>query len=960
VAAVDHVSRFLADKGLRVSKAFYDRSVIGADLRFFLEVLPDADEEYRLLFLELVNDFLDRADAWALDQRSAINRLKWQLVRRRALTELLEVLRFEDEDLGEVPPIRRGRRWYGDYPYRTDERLRIPQEVYRLEEELAPVARLRDVRWEGDALRIEGYAYVDLIGAPEAGAQKVELVARRVGSRFSRIRLRTAAVHRPDVTANSAQQLANLDWSGFVATLDADQLKRRGRWREGSWEIGVVLRAGGVVRKIWRLDPEPLFPMPLARLSENVGTLVRVGARLGEPLTVRVQRNPPMITSYVLDGAVLQLNGEAGSVRGEETRLRVSRAGGTARLEYPVYIDRPGERPTFLARVPLADLIHEIDVVDEGTQAEEQGEGVAWEVHLTDGRNATRLLLQEEAAEAAFAFGGREIVVERTSDGDCAIIERSFHPVIDGVEWSPAGALHVTGSFRGTPGEYELVLGARGRTETYGVPVLYEPDTGRFSAQVTPAAVPSLAGTHPFTEGLWTFRLGRRDNIREAGVNALVDHDLFAKLPLSAERGHKRFHFGVGRNDVAVLAVERDLDEHERGGFRQRGLRTSFYPSQRTRELRQVVLYGSFGGREYSDSPRAIHEELVRRGAPLDHLWVVRDAAFDVPDTAVAVRELSREYYRAYAEAQYIVANDHWPRWFVRRRDQTCVQAWHGAPLKRHGHDLADWPRAVREYRRVLTQRADNWQYVLSPGSFATPVLERAFPVGGEIVETGLPRTDLLHRDGEHAAELRRRLGLADKRVILYAPTYRDDLDYGVGRRGTDPRTLPTYRVDSGRRDGYRLGRLLDVGALRAALGKDDVVLFRKHPLILDALPAEAEACVVDVSAFPDTTDLLLVADVLVTDYSSLLFDFASTGRPIVLFTPDFENYRDEIRGFSLDFEAIAPGPLLRTTEEVISALRDPAALREGFRERYESFVVSFCPLADGKAAARVVDRIFS
>jgi CDP-glycerol glycerophosphotransferase len=441
----------------------------------------------------------------------------------------------------------------------------------------------------------------------------------------------------------------------------------------------------------------------------------------------------------------------------------------------------------------------------------------------------------------------------------------------------------------------------------------------------------------------------------------VLDHEGLAELPTSAEIGRRRVQLGVLGYEVPALAVERELASGERGGFAQRGLRTSFYPARRASELRDVILYDCFGGREYSDSPRAIHEELVRREAPYRHLWVVRNGPPEVPNTVDTVKELSREYYEAFATARFFVGNDHWPSWFVRRPDQTCLQTWHGAPLKRQGYDLAQRPHAFRAYRRTLRQRAENWQYVVSPGPFATPVLERAYPVDGEMLETGLPRTDLLlDPDRERIAEeLRARLGLEGKQVVLYAPTYRDHLDYRLGYRLLELRDLPTYRAALAYRDRYRLGQLLDVATLQSALGDEYAVLFRKHPRIIDVLPSDVAASVRDVSDFPDAIALLLVADVLVTDYSSLAFDFAATGRPIIFFTPDLEDYRDEIRGFSIDFEADAPGPLLRTTDEVIEAVRDIDAVRAAHREAYDKFRATYCSMSDGGASARVVDRIF-
>lgn len=142
----------------------------------------------------------------------------------------------------------------------------------------------------------------------------------------------------------------------------------------------------------------------------------------------------------------------------------------------------------------------------------------------------------------------------------------------------------------------------------------------------------------------------------------MLGHELRSALPISAKIGHKDFRVGVVGSDLPVLEAGRDLDEDERGGYRQRQRQTEFYRAQRRHELCDVVLYECFGGREYSDNPRSVHQELVRRDAPFEHVWVVRDGSCTVPETAVAVRELSREYYEAYASARYVVANDYWPR----------------------------------------------------------------------------------------------------------------------------------------------------------------------------------------------------------------------------------------------------------------------------------------------------------
>jgi CDP-glycerol glycerophosphotransferase len=410
---------------------------------------------------------------------------------------------------------------------------------------------------------------------------------------------------------------------------------------------------------------------------------------------------------------------------------------------------------------------------------------------------------------------------------------------------------------------------------------------------------------------------------------------------MTAVVDHKPFVLGMAADGRARLVSRRDLGEDERGPYNQRRLRRVAYAAHRDAPLRDAVVYTSFDGRQVSDSPQAIHEELVRREAPLEHLWVVRDAQAPVPAGAVGLRLGSREHHEALARARFIVSNDHFPAWLRRRPEQACVQTWHGTPLKRLGVDVSDRQRSARRLERRWPS-IDNWQYVVSPSRFATPILREAYGIEGEMLETGYPRNDVLTGPEAAAAgrALRRRLGVPDgARTVLYAPTYRDHV---VDERGR-----------------YRLDVRLDLRRLREVLGSDTVILFRKHHYIIDAVPATPDGFVRDVSAYPDGTRLLLAADVLVTDYSSIMFDYAVTRRPMLFFTYDFDAYRDEIRGFYLDLPSEAPGPLLRTSDELAAALADVEAVEAEFGARYDAFAARFCEFDDGHATRRVVDRVF-
>jgi CDP-glycerol glycerophosphotransferase len=928
LAAVQEVSDHLARSGPRRAKRWYDASVVADDLRLHLNVLDGADEEYRELFMDRVNAFLDGASPRIYDDLRAIDRLKWHLVRRRLVPELLEVLRFESEDMGGTPPLRIGRRWYGDYPFFGDRRLKIPRSVYRLRGDFGFTVRLEELSGEGGKLRVKGFAYISGIGAPRADSQRVQMSALRPG-RLRRVRLLTSAVrfattsvHRPDVTAQMSQAQCDISWSGFEAVLDPADLRAPRGSAAATWEVFLTVRAGGVKRRRARFAVE--LPRPLSAVELPAAGATRMTASLtaDDALVVEARDAWAMVRSHRVDGDVLELSGEARLPPGADPKLRLRPESGGPLRRYPMVV----EGGTFTARVPLADL--------RGGGGEP-----VWTLSAGVGKGPIAVLLPEEPTGAAWPSGDREVALIRTRQGHAALVDRRPRPVMTDVRWRDDGTLELAGS--GAPERLLLVDPDRGLQRAIGVAGSEGP--GRFTARFEPARMPVAGGPLPLQEGDWQLhaRLAGDDDGDDASVPVLIDRALAGRLPLATVLERKPFAVAATEDGVAVLEVRRDLDEDERGGYQQRGLRENAYAGRRTEPLRDAVLYMSFGGRQYADSPRAIHEELSRRGAPLEHLWVVRDGQCRVPETATVVRDASREFHEALARSRYVVTNDRFPTWFARRPDQVCLHTWHGTPLMRRRPDFSGTrtPRAERQWARQVP----NWQYVLAQNRFSAQVLQQAWAIEGEILETGHPRVDRLARPDRDALadRVRARLDLPDgMRTVLYAPKYRDDL---VDRQGQ-----------------YRLDLRLDLERLRRAAGDDTLILFRKHPYVTGTAPLSSDPLVRDVSTYPDGTELLLATDVLITDYSSMMVDFANTGRPMLFYTYDLDAYDQEVPGFHLDFEATVPGPLLRTADEVADALRDVDRLRARYEERYAAFRKTFCELDDGRAAERVVDRLFS
>ncbi|HEY7629406.1 MAG TPA: CDP-glycerol glycerophosphotransferase family protein [Thermoleophilaceae bacterium] len=942
VDAVEHARDYFAEKGAKRVKRWYEESVVAEDLRYYLDVLDGATDEYRELFLDRVNGFLDGASRGIYDDLSAMNRLKWWLVRHRRMPELLEVLRFQKERLRETPPVRIGRRWYGDYPFRDDPELKIPRSVFRLGEELVVSPRVDDLRFEGDELKIAGYAFIAGIGAPTAETQKVTVTvvrrgrALRLRMRTSAIRLRAQVVHRPDVTASTTQASADVQWSGFEAVLKPRKLRLLGRWRPGTWDLYVTARAGGVTRRRSRFLVDS--PRPVRAVDHVLpdGMFLKVSPATTGEIAVHLRDGWASIVGHRVVEDAVELSGR---MHGPGDRLRFARPG-SEKLEYP--LERSGSGGgEFTVRVPLGDLGAAVEVASPEPDGTDYAGAKVWNL-WTVGKDAPnrRVSLEEHVREGAWKSGDDELALIRSGDGDALLIARAPQPVVDEARWTEAGEIELSGEmWPGAASFDEFVLVGRLHLDQHPFPLRVE--GRRWYVTLTPGHVRSLAGELPLQEGNWEL-FARRGGVteRSAMTRVLMTQQLFDSLPMRHVIGHKTFLLTVTAELQPVVTAFRDLDDDgERGRYWQRRLRQGAYESEHDAPLRDAVVYLSFGGRQFSDSPRALYEELRRQESPVEHLWVVSDARCVVPDDATVLRSGSRDYYSALADSRFVVANGFLPDWFRRRPDQVVVQTLQGTPLKRIGLDVPHLKSVMRRSWKWAAQ-VGSWDYLLSGSAFATPLLRQAYGFEGEMLELGLPRNDVLADPEARGAVVRMSLGLSpDTRVVLYAPTYRDHV---VDRRGR-----------------YRLDQHLDVERVMSALGPDVVLLIRKHPLVADPVLTGDNPRVHDVSAWPDATELLAAADVLVTDYASLAFDFANTGRPMLFFAYDLDVYRDEIRGFYVDYAAEVPGQIVRTTDELAEALRDLDGVPAAYAERYSAWRERFCSLDDGGASARLVEKLF-
>lgn len=366
----------------------------------------------------------------------------------------------------------------------------------------------------------------------------------------------------------------------------------------------------------------------------------------------------------------------------------------------------------------------------------------------------------------------------------------------------------------------------------------------------------------------------------------------------------------------------------------------------------KVILFSTFDGRSYGDSPKAIYEYMLgdERFEDYKFVWAFREPkrftfVLDNPNTYV-VTVNTADYERACAEAKYWVYNYRMADHIYPKDDQVYIQLWHGTPLKRLGYDIEISENAMNSKEEIRSKYkidAEKFKYILAPSHFAAEKFISAWNLeeAGKtdtVVELGYPRNDFLtNYTDEDVDEIIDELDLPrDKKYILYAPTWRDNQHKaGVGY---------TYKTE------------VDFDYLHKELGDEYIILFRAHYLVANSFDFDKYAgFVYDVSRVNDINHLYVISDLLVTDYSSVFFDYANLKRPEIFYMYDLDDYGSKIRGFYIGIDEL-PGPIVKTEDELINAIRN--ANTSEYDEKYKAFNDKFNYLDDGQASRRVIETI--
>lgn len=360
---------------------------------------------------------------------------------------------------------------------------------------------------------------------------------------------------------------------------------------------------------------------------------------------------------------------------------------------------------------------------------------------------------------------------------------------------------------------------------------------------------------------------------------------------------------------------------------------------------KKAVVFQSFYGKSYSDNPKAIYEEMLAQDCDMKAVWVINNLKTEIPGNPILVRPRSFKYYYYMAISNYFVNNGNFPDFFQKRKGMIFLQTWHGTPLKKLGFDVDPKALAYEENTSpALLNRIKKWDYLIGPNTYTSEILQRAYKFKKKMLNVGYPRNDIFYKENIETKimDIKEKLNIPlNKKVILYAPTWRD------------------YEFQNGNQHkAYEFK--FDIKTFKERFGEEYILLLRLHYFDASRIRLHSsDEFIYNVSSYDDIGELYLISDLMITDYSSVMFDYANLNRPMIFYTYDLKRYASQIRGFYFNFTEEAPGPIVTDQEQLFDAIEKSDMLQGEYQIKYDQFKERFCHWEDGQASKRTIDAVF-
>ncbi|MBE6496401.1 MAG: glycosyltransferase [Methanobrevibacter thaueri] len=419
-------------------------------------------------------------------------------------------------------------------------------------------------------------------------------------------------------------------------------------------------------------------------------------------------------------------------------------------------------------------------------------------------------------------------------------------------------------------------------------------------------------------EQFFTTQLYMKNSFRHNYSNDLIDFSVYRS----------------GKGNLRIKSKSKWNEEAESFNNRKKIINTKYAQFRKLPINPKRIMFESMWGKQFSCNPRYLYEYINENFPDYECIWSFLDEREYCTGNAIPVKKYSLKYYYYLATSKFLCDNVNFESEFIKREDQVYIQTMHGTPLKTLGLDV-EKDFNSHASRDKFIKDCQRWDIIPVQSDYVSNLTERCFKYKNELLRCGYPRTDILYSKNNQTDinNLKIKLHIPlNKKVILYAPTWR-------------------YK------DNFQL--MLDLKSLKDSLSDEYILILRLHHFARSDIKNYIDNdFVYDFSNYYSIEELYLVSDILITDYSSAMFDYAILDRPILLFTYDMENYVKDIRGTYFDLEEFNPGPILFTSKEVEQAIINIDETEKIYRKNRNRFREKFNQYENGNSSKTIFNQI--
>ncbi|MGX6962767.1 CDP-glycerol glycerophosphotransferase family protein [Vagococcus xieshaowenii] len=918
-------------------KEIFDFKNLNMDFPIYWHHIINGKKDYNELLINYIQDYIQDVDSNVVMELPVMNRLKYRLLENNQVDEFIDITRKHNKkEIDWKPYLEHGRYVY-KFPYID---VLNTEEQY-IGDELNLITRIEKVEWQSSSkLFVSGFTYIYKIDSDKLS--KMSLVAKLVKEDGEVVKIIDKNVRltvRKDITTlrgvrvkskNPLKRRNNYKYSGYELVIDFDELMKD-LLPEDDYYIEFTLSDGVVSRsKLLHSPVAGYITRPKNRIISGYNITPKYSKKY--ELMVNVTKSDIVVKDIRTEGSKVTVMGTANSSLTQfnpvlytdfYTRKNLNKKitinpnnivqqGNNFELEFNLE-----EITEFVnqSRIEKYDVLIDFDTPQVSLEVKKQNavysylENKQIRLDYTLDNHLKFAISNYIAYICSADYKNKKLLLELK-------IHEQFinNSAIESVKFSLENS--PTRRFQYAPKKYKLVDDYY--FFIFEVPLIDHKKLVMSNKQYLLSLrteVDTPQGKKRININEIYFVTGQKDNYKTT----------FNKY---------RFELYHQANSPKAYFMQASFwSKLDNGPRRQAVWREILYKGLRKLPTKNIAVYETYWGREFSCNPKAIYEYMQENQPKVKNVVILNDNFYPVAGNAETVKKNSWKYFYYLARAKYLFNNVNFPDFYKKREDAIEVQTMHGTPLKKLGLDA---PGEIKgSYKKTYINKNNRWNYLMVPSDYVAEVSKSAFGYKNEILPVGYPRNDVLLKDNnpENIESLRKKYRLpADKKIILYAPTWRVVGNFSLA---------------------------LDMERMKKELGDEYFIIVKLHHFStpnfnFDSMKDFARL----MPNSSDIRELYLVSDVLITDYSSVMFDFSLLNKPMMFYVYDYEKYKNELRGFYLDFEEEVPGKLSYTTEHLIESLSDLETYCKESEERYKSFQEKFNQYDNGTASEQLINKI--